>query len=199
VTGGHSHELSFYSVFEGWKDVVVDVNPHPKAYPGDIRKSTDVLVLYDMVDDLPDDQKARLREFAEAGKGIVALHHSICSFPQTWEWYWKELIGGSYRPESNYKHDQKLMVTAAIQHPIVEGVAPLELVDETYGKLWIAPRSRILLRTDHPGSDGPVAWISPYRKSRVVYIQLGHGREAHTHPAYRRLVHQAIQWAAERV
>jgi hypothetical protein len=34
----------------------------------------------------------------------------------------------------------------------------------------ISPEVNVLLQTDDATSDGPVAWISPYAKSRVVYI-----------------------------
>src|SRR5208337_957645 len=53
-----------------------------------------------------------------------------------------------------------------------------------------------ILTTDCPSSDHAVAWISPYPKSRVVYIQLGHGHTLFYHPSYRALVHNAILWAA---
>jgi type 1 glutamine amidotransferase len=33
----------------------------------------------------------------------------------------------------------------------------------------------------------------------VVYIQLGHGREAHQNPDYQELVHRAILWSAGRL
>jgi type 1 glutamine amidotransferase len=55
-----------------------------------------------------------------------------------------------------------------------------------------------LLKTNHPTSDEPLAWIGPWTKSRVVYIQLGHGREAHENPWYRELVHRSVIWAAGR-
>ncbi len=42
VTGGHAHEISCYSVFEGNRDFKVNVNPHPGAFHSDLRKSTDV-------------------------------------------------------------------------------------------------------------------------------------------------------------
>jgi type 1 glutamine amidotransferase len=44
-----------------------------------------------------------------------------------------------------------------------------------------------------------VAWISPYTKSRVVYIQLGHGHGAFGHPSYRTIVHNAVLWADGRL
>ena len=203
VVGGHDHEPSFHAMFEGQREMKVMVDGHPSAYPSSILKSTDVLVMYDMVDDVPEAQRKVLMQFLESGKGLVAVHHSIASY-QDWPWY-RELIGGMYfrKPEtghagSTYLHDVDMKVTAVGKHPILEGVALMEIHDETYKGMWISPKATVLLRTDHPTSDGPLAWISPYEKSRVVYIQLGHGREAHEHPGFRRLVRSAVLWVAGR-
>jgi type 1 glutamine amidotransferase len=62
--------------------------------------------------------------------------------------------------------------------------------------MWISPDVKVLLETGHPDNDRPVAWIGPYQKSRVVYIQFGHGRSTHENPAYRQLVRNAILWTA---
>jgi type 1 glutamine amidotransferase len=64
--------------------------------------------------------------------------------------------------------------------------------------MWHAPGLEVLLTTNHPTSDPPLAWIGPWQKSRVVYIQLGHGREAHENPWYRELVARAVRWSAGR-
>jgi hypothetical protein len=65
--------------------------------------------------------------------------------------------------------------------------------------MWISPQASVILRTNNPTSDGPLAWVSPYGKSRVVYIQLGHDQLAHRHPAYQKLVRNAIRWSARRL
>ena len=57
---------------------------------------------------------------------------------------------------------------------------------------------KVLMTTDQPENDRPVVWIGPCRTSRVIYIQLGHGPEAHAHAGFRKLVHNAILWAAGR-
>jgi type 1 glutamine amidotransferase len=201
VTGGHDHEASFYSVLEGRPDLHVNVDPHPVAFRSDLRKRYDVVVTYDMAPDLPEPQRKNLQEFAESLKGIVVLHHSIVGYPE-WPW-WTELVGGRYRtreengqPPSTYLHDVWQRVWPVADHPVVRGIPEIWLLDETYGKMWISPESRVLLRTDATTSDGPVAWVSPYSKSRVIYIQLGHGRDAHENPVYRDLVHNAILWTA---
>jgi hypothetical protein len=75
----------------------------------------------------------------------------------------------------------------------------MHIWDETYKGLWVSPKVTLLLETDHPNNNREVAWISPYNKSRVVYIELGHDRKAHEHPSYRQLVRQAVLWAAGRL
>lgn len=205
VTGGHDYDTSFYTLFEGYADLAWDHAPsNREAYRRDLRPHYDVLVLYDMPQEIGEPERRNLRDFAESGKGIVVLHHAIAAY-NTWEWYSKELLGGKYllKPEagraaSSYKHDEEIFVYPAARHPVVGDVGRMHLWDETYKGLWISPDVTVLLRTDHPLSDGPVAWISPYPKSRVVYIQLGHDRLAHIHPGYRKLVKNAIDWAAGR-
>jgi type 1 glutamine amidotransferase len=199
TTGGHDHEISFYDVFADHPEYAINVNPHPHAFRPNLAKTCDVLVLYDYADADPAEQ-ASLRTFLEAGKGVVVLHHAICD-NQQWPWWYEEVVGGLYvlkampgKPASKYKHDQEFDVRPVGSHPILKGIGPFHIGDEAYGDVWVSPKSQVLLETDHPLNGKPLAWIGPYRQSRVVYIQLGHGKEAHQHPVYRKLVHQAIAW-----
>jgi len=202
VTGGHPYETSFYKLFDDfeWSHAVSNV----EAFRKDIRETCDVLVLYDMQNDLPEPGRRNLRDFVESGKGLVVLHHALDNY-NNWPWWWREVVGGKYQlkpdgnlPGSTYKHDQELIVRPAAKHPILAGIGEFHIQDETYKRLWISPEVKVLLTTDHPDSDGPVAWISPYAKSRVAVIQLGHDHWSHQHPAYRRLVKNAVNWGAGR-
>jgi hypothetical protein len=206
VTGGHEYPTTFYSVFEGADDLHWEhaVSSH-EAFRNDIRGRYDVLVLYDFSQDISETEKTHLRDFVEGGKGIVVLHHAIADY-QTWEWWYKEVVGGKYllkpegsMPASTYIHGEEQCVRVVAKHPITARLGALHLWDETYKGMWISPDVKVLLRTDNPTSDGPVAWVSPYPKSRVVYIELGHGETAHRHPAYRILVQDAIRWSAGRL
>ena len=197
VTGGHDHEPSFYSVFAQQKDIVTNVNPHPVAYNGRLDRY-DVIVMYDMVQDMPEAQKTRLKAFAESGKGLVVLHHAVVSF-ENWPWY-REAIGAQYfEKKSTYKHDVEMTVEPVTQHPITRGLAKFRINDETYKGMWMSDKNTVLLRTNDPTSDGPVAWVSPYTQSRVVTIQLGHSSLAHNSPEWRTLVRNAILWAGGRL
>jgi hypothetical protein len=79
VTGGHAHDPEFYTAFTGDPNLAVTVEPHPRAYQGGTAK-LDVLVLYDMIK--VSDPKTRdwLTKWVQSGKGLVVLHHAICSF-----------------------------------------------------------------------------------------------------------------------
>ncbi len=206
VTGGHSHDTTFYDLFEGYPEMAVTVDPHPFVYgrKGWLKKF-DVLVLYDLIQEIPEPQREALREFVESGKGLVVLHHAIADF-NSWEWWWKEVVGGRYLvkpmdglPNATYKHDEEVMVRPAADHPILRGVGPLHMIEETYKGVWMSPTNTVLMRTEHPLADGPMAWLSAYEKSKVFVTVMGHDHQVHTNPGYRRLVRNGIMWSAGRL
>ncbi len=55
------------------------------------------------------------------------------------------------------------------------------------------------METAFPLNDRPVVCVGPHAGARVVYIQLGHSDSTMRYPAYRKLVHNAILWAAGRL
>ena len=203
VTGGHEHELSFCEMFTGNVDYEVTVNPHPKPFRENMTAKYDAVVLYDLAN-VPETERAPLRRFVESGKGVVVLHHAIAD-NQDWPWWYEEVVGGRYllkaegsRPASQYKHDVAMEIRPTGSHPILTGIGPFRILDEAYKAMWITPRVQPLLVTDAPENDRTVARVSPYEKSRVVFIQLGHVSDAHRHTVYRRLLHNGIFWAAGR-
>jgi type 1 glutamine amidotransferase len=203
ITGGHDHETSFYDLFSdrtlfGW----ATVSDSKTAFQKDLRGKYDVLVLYDFTRELDDKAMQNLRDFVEAGKGIVVLHHGILSY-QKWPWWYEEVVGGLYRlsrvgdiPNSTVKFGEEHWITPAGQHPITDGIAPFHVTDETYKGLFISPNIKPLLLTDNPTSDRTVAWIGPCTTSKVVFIQLGHDHTPFRHPSYRAFVRRSILWTA---
>ena len=203
VVGGHDFAPSFFKIFQDRPNIAANVVYQPAAYQRSKLNRTDVIVQYDMVQEISDQAKANLRNYLESGKGLVVLHHAIASY-QDWPWWYEQVVGGRYilkgkgDPPSTFKEGLELFTKTVVKHPVTKGVPPMRIWDEAYKGMWISPKVQVLVRTNHPASDGPVAWISPYRKARVVYIQLGHGPEAHNHPDYQRLVRNAVLWVAGR-
>jgi hypothetical protein len=210
VTGGHDFEhTEFLDLFRSipgieWKEAV-----QPAAndlYTKEAAAAYDVLVFYDMVQKIGDEQKANLMcLLKEDGKGLVALHHCVASY-QDWPEY-RQIIGGAYylndvvengavtHAKSTYDHDQHFRVNIVDgTHPVTLGIKDFDIVDETYGGFDALPDVSPLLRVDYPKSAPVVGWAHPYGKARVVYIQLGHGPTAYTNANYRQLIANAIQW-----
>lgn len=206
VTGGHDYPTSFYTLFENPKVFQWDhATSNHEALRSDIRGKYDVLVLYDSSLEISEAEKKNLADFVQSDKGVVVLHHAIIDYPD-WKWWWREVVGGRYLfkpdggiPASTYLHDQEISVEPVGKHPILTGLGPMRINDETYKGMWISPQVTVILKTDNPTSDAPVAWVSPSKDSRVVFIQLGHGELAHRHVGYRRLVRNAILWSGKRL
>ncbi len=206
VTGGHDYETSFYTVFEGYDDLTWShATSSQEAFKSDLRGKYDVLVLYDFSRDLDEIGRKNLREFLESGKGLVVLHHAILDYGG-WQWWYREVVGGKYllqaegdTPASTYKEGEDFFAVPVGTHPITNAIGPMHIRDEAYKGMWISPANKILLKTDNQASDGPLAWISPYEKSHVVYIELGHDSATHRHPAYRALVRNSILWTGGRL
>lgn len=202
LAGGHDHEAAFYSLFNdvsrfGW----VQVSDLKWTTQSDLRPKCDVLVMYDFNRELDDKQKALLKTFIEAGKGLVVLHHGILNF-QNWPWWYEGVVGGRYRlqregaiPNSSVKMGQQHLITPVAGHPITAGIEPFRVVDETYKGLFMSEKNTPLLLSDSPASDRTVGWIGPCQTSRVVFIQLGHDHLPVLHPSYRALVQNSILWA----
>ncbi|MBU6401563.1 MAG: ThuA domain-containing protein [Verrucomicrobia bacterium] len=212
MTGGHEFETNqFLDLFKADTNLVFQNVAHPHAHAWldpDLAKRFDVLVLYDLWQDITGTAETNLLRWVRSGKGIVALHHSLADY-QAWDDY-ARIIGGKYyleptnvhgipQPRSTYLHDVHFHVHVADpNHPVTRGVTNFDIVDETYGKFEVAPRVHVLLTTDTPTSSPIIGWAQTIGTARIVYLQLGHGHTAYGNPNYRRLVAQAIQWTAKR-
>lgn len=210
VHGGHDFQTNqFLELFQQNPEITFTVAQQPQAqrwFSEPRAREYDVAVLYDMWQDISEEAQRDFVRLLQQGKGLVALHHSLCSY-QKWEEYAK-IIGGKYhleqwsdrgasKPPSTYKHDVDFKVRVADpNHPVTSGLSDFTIHDETYGGFEVKPGSHILLTTDHPTSTSQIAWTTQYGRARVVYLQLGHDQLAFKDPNYRRLVGQAIRWTA---
>ncbi|MCS7310842.1 MAG: ThuA domain-containing protein [Armatimonadetes bacterium] len=208
VTGGHDFEREpFFAMLGSFEGISYEEVQHPHAHarltPAAAREY-DVILLYDMWQPISEDSQRAFVQLLRAGKGLVALHHSLASYQQ-WEEY-RQIIGGRWyadrwkqngveRPPSTYKHDVVFRVRIVDRrHPVTRDIQDFDIRDETYGNFEVLPTVQPLLMTDEPSSHPVIGWAHTYGRSRVVYIQLGHDHHAYENPSYRRLVQQAIRW-----
>jgi len=210
ITGGHGfREEPFFEMFDSFENFSYDAVVFPEAFEKLTPESAepyDALIFYDMWPEITPEQQSAFLNILRQGKGIVSLHHTIISY-RNWEEY-PNIIGGRYSPEpqirdgveipaGTFKHGVQFTVNIADpNHPITQGLQDFEIVDETYNNFWVSKDAHVLLTTEHPDSGPVIGWTNHYGNSKVVYIQLGHDELAYGNESYRRLVHQAICWAA---
>ena len=133
---------------------------------------------------------------------LLVLHHALCT-SQDWEGY-ADMVGGKYfMPDftedssrhSDYAHDLNLMVRISGEdHPVTEGVRDFRIVDEGYSNIWVKRGVTPLLECDHPESSPVMGWVHRHQNSPVVYLMLGHDKQAYGNPGFETLLDNSIHW-----
>ena len=207
VTGGHDFEReAFFQMFDSMKGVSYQELKHPDAnlQLGQIDPKTyDAVVFYDMPKTISEKEKESYYQLLKLGKGLLFLHHSLCSY-QDWQEY-KTIVGGKYHEEKNspqsstYQHDVTfpVMITNK-KNPVTRGIKDFSLLDEVYGNTEVLLTVKVLLKTNHSLSNPIIGWSHQMEKSRIVYIQPGHDKNSYTNADYRQLVRQAIVYVSKK-
>lgn len=210
ITGGHGFDAEpFFALFKANQEIAFTHATQAKdssvAYDREDLYSYDAVVLYDMVQDISEEQKKRFLGLFERGIGLFVMHHAIVSY-QGWPEF-ERIVGGTYpepqdkkgqvTPELGWEHDVTIPVQViAKDHPVTRGVSDFTIFDEIYWGYRTTKDAVPLITTSHPKSGKPLAWARTEKKSRVVYLQLGHGPEAFGNENFRKLVGNAIRWVA---
>jgi len=137
--------------------------------------------------------------FADSGKGLLLLHPALWYNWADWPDYNRVLCGGGSRGHDRYA-EFEVTVTEP-DHPLMRGVpVKFTLKDELY---WFEPDAHgtpiKVLATAHSPSKNktfPMVFIVQHPHARIAGIALGHDQDAHTHPAYKQLLQNALRWSA---
>jgi type 1 glutamine amidotransferase len=210
VTGGHGFEREpFLKIFDEIKEInyVESVQKdHSELFEDISTWDYDVMVFYNMTQEISEKQRKNLFKLLDKGVGVVALHHTMGAY-QEWpefkriigtKYYLKDAMeGGVLRKQGSYKHDLDVKVHVKDKkHPITKGMSDFTIHDETYKNCWFDKNNQLLLTTDHATSDETIGWVRQYSKAKVCTIQLGHDSKAYSNSNYRQLVKRAILWTA---
>jgi type 1 glutamine amidotransferase len=140
-----------------------------------------------------------IMNFAGAGKGLLLVHPATWYNWPDWPEYNRGLVGGGSRGHDRFGEFE--VTVDQPEHPVMAGVSrKFQITDELYhfqrddeGKpidvlaTGISPDS---------GDTYPVVWTTQHDQGRIVCITLGHDGKAHEHPDFRRLLQNAVRWAA---
>jgi type 1 glutamine amidotransferase len=204
VGGGSSHDFEKWfnqadtAILTANGKATVNYTENPSAILPAL-KDTDVLYLSNN-QPIPDAATRKgIFEFAESGKGLLLVHPALWYNWKDWPEYNRVLAGGGSRGHDKYGEFEVKLTD--VKHPVTEGVPPsFKITDECY---WFEADPQgtpvQVLATGYSaqkGKDYPMVFIVQHPKARIVGIALGHDSKAHEHPAYKKLLHNALGWVA---
>lgn len=211
VVGGHGfNEPAFWQMFKDNPNIAFTEARHKKTsevYEREDLLSYDVVVLYDFWQNITEEQKKGFLSLFEKGVGLVVLHHALANY-QAWPEFEKavggkfllkeEEVNGVKVPKSGVGGGPLNIHVCSKEHPITKDMEDFKYEDEYYNKCRVSPDVTLLLTTDCPNNQKEVAWCKEHGKSRVVYIMSGHDQRVYNNPNYRKVLANAIKWAARK-
>ena len=159
-------------------------------------------------------QRAAFREWIERGGRVVLLHGAGGDPDYDWRWYPETLLGAQFvghtgRPK---QFQQATIAVVDRAHPAMRGLPDMWVrSDEWYSfdKVPTGQGTRILARLDEGsyeltserlrmGAVHPIVWSRCIGRGAMIFSALGHKAETYAEPLHRRLIGNAIRWAAAR-
>lgn len=205
ITGGHSFDtVQFFQMFDALEDVEYTHFPQPEAnrtIAGGEAANYDLLVFYDMWNEISENEKTAYVELTKLGKPMLFLHHSLVSY-QEWPLF-EKIIGGKYIEKrkgipseelSIYEHDIWVYAEPAGNHPVTHGLGSMSFFDEIYGNYRISENVIPVLTTSNPKSEKVIGWENRFNNSVIIYLQPGHDYRTYENKDYRKLIRQAINY-----
>jgi len=181
--------------------------------PGvDVVNEADVLLISARRRPLPAAQLDLIKKYVAAGKPVVGIRTASHAFslrdmpPPTgladWQEIDRDVIGGNYRGHTDNATKGLIRPLPDVQHPLLTGIAKAEFPSggTLYLNTPLNPNSTELLRGRVEGiaQQEPVAWTFNRKDGgRTFYTSLGH-KDDFEQPAFRRLLLNALYWAAGR-
>lgn len=137
-----------------------------------------------------------IREHAAAGKGIVLVHAALWRHP--WEGYNDRFVGGG---SGGHGFGEVEVTVTNANHPVMAGVpASFTVTDESYHHEFFGDAEVEVLAENGPDNQTrrPHAsvWVVKDPETRIVCMTLGHDERAHSHPAYKKILTNAVEWVA---
>jgi putative heme-binding domain-containing protein len=159
----------------------------------------DVLVLCNNQPLVDPTLRRALFDFVLSGGGLALVHPATWYNWPDWPEYNRELVGGGAKSHEDFA-EFRVTLTGR-EHPLLAGVpAEFTITDELYRfepDASVPSHVLALGRSLSSGEEYPVLWTRGFGDGRIVGLTLGHDGAAHEHPAYRRLLANAVGWLAE--
>lgn len=172
-------------------------------------ETVDSLIVYVRRLALPKDQLARLREYVQAGRGLVGLRTASHAFhdkgklkpdQENWAEFDHDVLGGNYHDHGkNDLGTDVFNVAEQADSSIFRNVKPTtwHSVGSLYFTDPITENATVYqLGSSTEQRNIPLTWTRLYGKTRVAYTALGHWNDV-KEEAFRQVLLNLIQWSLD--
>jgi len=158
----------------------------------------DCLLVFARRMELVPEQLAKIRQWCEQGKPVVALRTASHAF-QTWQGFDQEILGGEYSGHDRGEDKIQVDVTA-FGHPILGDTTGWTRPGKLYQHTALADDVTVLLTATGEKGSQPVAWcrVHPQTKGRVFYTSLGCIHDF-AETRFNAMIRNAIRWSMGRL
>ena len=165
--------------------------------PNDLNPSKlapfDALMIYANHTTITPEQEKALLDYVAGGKGFLPIHAASYCFQNSPAYI--ALVGAQFQKHGTGEFTAEIVKP---DHPVMAGVQPFQVWDETYVHTKHNPDRTVLMeRVDANGRE-PWTWIRTHGKGRVFYTAYGHDERVWGHPMFHKLIGNAIRWAVGR-
>lgn len=152
----------------------------------------DALIIYANHTAITPEQEKALLDFVAGGKGFLPIHSASYCFRNSPSYI--ALVGAQFQSHGTGEFTTEIVKS---DHPVVEGIQPFQVWDETYVHTKHNPDRTVLMeRVDARGRE-PWTWVRTHGKGRVFYTAYGHDERVWGHADFHRLIRNAILWAVD--
>jgi type 1 glutamine amidotransferase len=150
----------------------------------------DALMIYANHTKIAPEQEKALLDYVASGKGFLPIHSASFCFQNSPAYI--ELVGAQFQKHGTGEFTTEFVKT---DHPVMAGLKPFQVWDETYVHTKINPDKTVLMeRVDANGRE-PWTWVRTHGKGKVFYTAYGHDERVWGNPNFHALIKNAIRWA----
>jgi type 1 glutamine amidotransferase len=141
--------------------------------------------------------QAALMAHADAGKGVVILHAGCWVHPFAEGNYNKRFVAGGSKGHGGGEFEVEVVKP---DHPAMAEVpAKFTIKDESYLHNFNEGADYTILANNGKGAKPHASvWVVNDPKTRIVCMTLGHDDKAHSHPAYMKILTNAVKWVSSK-
>lgn len=179
IVAGEGHDVARLSAMLAWilkRHDGVQLTLSQQITPQQLQ-NVDAVVLFTPGVSLGAEQRQALQQFLQCGGGVFYLHTS-------------------HAPAAEGAAGNVVVQMEQPRHPTMQAVPSFQITDAPIQSESHLPAGAQVLARQRNGQ--PLAWAQQVGKGRIFVTALGHAPSAWNHPAFQKMVVNAVYWCAGR-